>query len=73
MSEWKLSLRQPVRVAISGEAGEVIGRAEYATTPLRSYYVRLLRADGRASEDWWTEDALEAVKVESPPVPPEAC
>lgn len=51
----------------------MIGRAEYATTPLRSYYVRLLRADGRASEDWWTEDAIEAVKVESPPIPPEAC
>lgn len=56
---YKFQLRQKVKISISGEAGEVIGRAEYATTPLKSYFLRLMRGDGRATEEWWTEDAIE--------------
>ncbi len=65
---FKFALRQKVKISISGEAGEVIGRAPYSTTPLKSYYLRLMRGDGRASLEWWTEDALEAdAQAELPP------
>jgi hypothetical protein len=55
----KLELKQVVKIAESGETGTVIGRAEYSTTPLCSYLLRYKGADGRAREEWWTEDALE--------------
>lgn len=56
---FKFALRQKVKISISGEAGEVIGRAEYSTTPLKSYLIRYRTAQGLASETWWTEDCLE--------------
>lgn len=58
--EFKFDLRQPVKLSVSGEEGEVIGRAEYSTTKVASYLVRYKAADGRACEAWWSEDALEA-------------
>jgi hypothetical protein len=57
---FKFALQQQVQISCSGEAGEVIGRAEYATNPLTSYLVRYRCADGRAVEQWWSEDALSA-------------
>jgi hypothetical protein len=57
---FKFELKQIVKIAESGETGTILGRAEYSTTPLNSYYIRYKAADGRAREEWWTEDALEA-------------
>lgn len=61
----KFDLLARVRIRVSGEAGEVIGRAEYATTNLPSYLLRYRCADGRAVEAWWTEDALELVEPDA--------
>ena len=55
---FKFELRALVSITVSGEQGEVIGRAEY-TTMQPSYLVRYRSADGRAVEAWWSEDALE--------------
>lgn len=52
-------LNQEVTIAVSGEQGTVLGRAEY-TTSSNTYYVRYRTADGRATEQWWQEDALQA-------------
>lgn len=52
-------LKSTVKITASGEAGEVIGRAEY-TDSETSYYIRYKAADGRAVESWWNESALES-------------
>jgi hypothetical protein len=57
---FKFKMGATVRIRASGEAGEVIGRAEYSTA-INNYYLRYQSADGRATEAWWTEDALEAI------------
>ena len=54
---FKFYIGQQVKVAISGEAGEVRGRAEY-TASERSYLVLYKSADGRAVETWWPESVL---------------
>jgi len=56
---FKYELKQTVTIAASGEAGEVLARAEYATSE-NSYYLRYKAADGRATEAWWSESALTA-------------
>lgn len=53
-------LKQKVENTVSGEAGEVIGRAEYSHAE-PSYFVRHKAADGRASESWWSESSVKAV------------
>ena len=53
----KYELKQNVTIATSGEQGEVIARAEYATSE-PSYLLRYKCADGRAVESWWSESAL---------------
>jgi hypothetical protein len=57
MKSFKFSLGENVVVEVSGEIGEVIGRAEY-TNSTNNYFVRYRSADGRAVEAWWQEDAL---------------
>lgn len=59
MNEYSFSLGQAVKIAASGEGGQVIGRSEYAYAE-NSYLVRYKAADGRAVESWWTESALVA-------------
>lgn len=59
MKRFAFELNQQVAIAASGEAGTVIGRAEYANS-CNNYYVRYRASDGRATEAWWTEDALIA-------------
>lgn len=54
---FKFDLQAKIKIAISGEHGEVIGRAEY-TTAEPSYFVRYVTADGRAVEQWWTESSI---------------
>lgn len=58
--KFKFELKQKVNVTVSGESGEVIGRAEYANAE-PSYLIRYKAADGRAVESWWTEQALSAL------------
>lgn len=51
------ALNATVQIVASGEAGQVIGRAEY-TNHESSYLIRYKAADGRAVESWWVESAL---------------
>lgn len=57
-NDWKFELGAKAQL-VSGEAGEVIGRAEYAHTE-RNYLLRYVAGDGRAVESWWGESALTA-------------
>lgn len=57
MSNFRFNLNQQVTIAASGETGQVIGRAQYATGQ-DQYHIRYRAADGRAVESWWGEDAL---------------
>lgn len=50
-------LKAQVVIKASGETGQVLGRAEYATSE-PSYFLRYRAADGRAVEAWWAESAL---------------
>jgi len=59
-NRFKFDLCNQVAIAISGEIGEVIGRAEYGHSE-NTYYLRYKSADGRAIEAWWPESALELV------------
>lgn len=56
---FQFELDQDVRLELSGENGEVIGRAEYVNKDPQ-YLVRYKAADGRQVEAWWDEDALIA-------------
>lgn len=62
-SPFKFKLGQQVRIAVSGETGEIVGRAEYTTTE-NSYYLRYKGADGRAVRDWWDESSLAPAATE---------
>ena len=53
-----------LKIICSEEQGEVIGRAEYATSE-DSYYLRYKAADGRAVDAWWPVSALELVEKAS--------
>jgi hypothetical protein len=57
---FEFELNQAVQISVSGEQGIVLGRAEYAETPVPQYFVRFKAADGRACEAWWSEKALQA-------------
>jgi hypothetical protein len=54
---FKFEIKQDVVIEVSGEAGVVIGRAEYATAE-PAYFIRYKAADGRLVEAWWSESAL---------------
>jgi hypothetical protein len=60
MVELKYFLRQRVRITESLEVGTVHARSE-STTGEPQYLVRYKSADGRAVEQWWSENAIEAV------------
>lgn len=60
MPAFKFELDQQVTIALSGETGTIIGRAEYSEAPIPSYYLRYVSKDGRAVEDWWRESTLIA-------------
>lgn len=54
----KYELDQTVSIAVSGEIGTIISRAEYVNKePM--YLIRYKCADGRAIEAWWDESALK--------------
>lgn len=57
MPTFKYSLGDQVKLALSGERGSVIGRAEYEHVP-PAYFVRYVAADGRQVEEWFSASAL---------------
>ena len=57
MKQFQFELGQQVAIAVSGEHGTVIGRAEY-TNAVNSYYLHYKAADGLACKQWWDEDSL---------------
>ena len=59
--KFKFELKEQVTIAASGEQGVVIGRAEYDTSE-NQYYIRYKAADGRATESWWGESALQTAE-----------
>lgn len=54
---FKFALRDLVKLNMSGEFGEVIGRASY-TYSEPAYLLRYVAADGRQVEAWQTEGSL---------------
>lgn len=63
MRTFAFQLQESVAIAVSGERGTIVGRAEY-TNQSPQYLIRYKTADGRAIESWWAQDAL-ALFVES--------
>jgi hypothetical protein len=59
---FKFELRAHVIIDASGENGEVIARAEYATSE-DAYLLRYKSADGRAVESWWGESAISRFSI----------
>lgn len=57
--KFKFEMGQKVKLAMSSETGEVIGRAEYANHG-NQYTVRYVAADGRQCQVWFDEDAIVA-------------
>lgn len=55
---FEFELGQTVKISCSDEFGEILGRAEYVKSE-NQYFMRYKCADGRASENWWAESALE--------------
>ena len=60
---FKFKLKQPVVIAISGEEGIVIGRAEYSASKPQ-YFIHFKAADGRACTAWYEADFLAPVDTE---------
>jgi hypothetical protein len=58
MNPFKFALGAQVTIKVSGESGQVIGRAEYLDGE-NSYFVRYKDALGTAREEWWREGALQ--------------
>lgn len=55
-------LGDTVRITCSGETGVITSRMQ----SLRSndqYLLRYQNAEGRAVEEWWSEDALEEIET----------
>ena len=59
--KFAFELEAKVKLKLSGEKGEVIGRAEY-TYCENHYMVRYRAGDGRQTESWWGESAIEAAE-----------
>jgi hypothetical protein len=55
-------LGQQVIITVSGEIGEVVGRAEYSTAE-SNYYLRYKSPSRGAVEAWWTESARASAPV----------
>lgn len=55
--KFTFSLGQQVVISASGEQGTVVARAEYLNSE-DAYYIRYKAADGRATEAWWPDSAL---------------
>lgn len=65
---FKYQITQRLAIKASGETGECIARSEHLVSDPQ-YLLRYCAADGRATEAWWSEDALadaEPAVVQTP-------
>lgn len=62
MSAFAFSLNQNITLALSGEKGVVIGRAEYVEGVER-YLVRYVNGNGSQVEEWLTPSAISAASA----------
>lgn len=60
MNSFSFALGLKAKIIASGESGQIIARAQYLDGSPNRYLLRYKAADGRAVEDWWSEDAIEA-------------
>jgi hypothetical protein len=65
MSAFKFDLGQQACITVSGEIGEVTGRAQYTATE-NSYWLRYKSADGRGVQAWWDESSLSTPTHSTP-------
>lgn len=57
-TKFDFKLKDDVKLILSGEKGQVTGRAQYTdSNPM--YRVRYVAADGRQVCDWLSEDAIQ--------------
>jgi len=56
--EFDHNIHDVVMISVSGEVGEIVGRAE-REYDLHEYLVRYKDANGCAVERWWNENAIE--------------
>jgi hypothetical protein len=61
--EFRFDLEAAVTLALSGEKGIVIGRAQFLDSD-DQYQVRYKDALGKCEEKWWGESALTATPCE---------
>jgi len=66
MPKFKFDLRQPVKIKVSGETGEVQSRLESVGSN-NQYLMYYRSTDGRAIETWWNEAQLAAVPKKPTP------
>ena len=60
---FKFKLGGQVKISISSEQGEITARTEYTKySPL--YLLLYITNTGQATEQWWTESALELATME---------
>ncbi len=57
--EFAFELKDKVKLKESNETGVIIARAEY-TEMANQYQIRYRAGDGRQTEAWWSEAAIEA-------------
>lgn len=57
---FKFELGQKVKITISGEVGEIKGRAQY-TESSNQYFILYKAVDDRAVESWFSEGDLSPV------------
>jgi hypothetical protein len=62
MNEFKFKIGALLTIKASDETGEVIGRAQYSNSD-NTYLLRYKGGDGKAVENWWSEDAIDIVYV----------
>jgi len=60
MDGFEFKMKQEVKIKVSGEQGEIIGRAEHKNSE-NQIRIRYKASDGGAVECWWPESALIAV------------
>jgi hypothetical protein len=58
MTNTTFKIGAEVSLAMSGEKGKIIGKAEYESYP-DSFMVRYVAADGRQCEGWFEAPALK--------------
>ena len=68
MSNFTFALGEQCHITVSGEAGIVMGRAEYLSSP-NHYWLFYKDADGCARECWWREDQLASDGIGTQSVP----